>query len=115
MFKDLKVNQMIKIFKRDPCLKKFNFEVPSIQRETTTISFYDCVIRLLNMRNKLAHEMSSLQFNNQDLIELLTFEQLEDHSFEILQSFDLRKMDNMTQYIASNIVYMQKLLVILES
>lgn len=115
LFKDLKVNQIIKIFKRNPCLEAFNFDVSSVQRATTVFSFYDCVIRLLNMRNKLAHEMVKLQFNNQDLIELLTFEQLEAQSFEILQNFDVRKMDNMTQYIASNIVYMRKLLVMLDS
>lgn len=62
------------------------------------------------MRNILAHEMANLQFKNKDLIELLTLEQLEAQSFQILQNFDIRKMDNMTQYIASNLVYMRKLI-----
>ncbi len=51
---------------------------------------------------------------DKDLIELLTFDQLEAHSFEILQNYDVRKMDNMTQYIASNIVYMRKIIAELE-
>ena len=62
------------------------------------------------MRNKLAHEMVSLSFKQSDLIELLPFEQLERESFSILQNFDLRKMDDMTQYIASNVVFMRKLI-----
>ena len=37
-------------------------------------------------------------------------EQIEKETFEILQNFDVKKMDNMTQYIASNTIYMRKLL-----
>lgn len=108
LFKDLKINQIIKIFQKNPYLEAFNFEIQSVQRATTAFSFFDCVIRLLNMRNILAHEMVNLQFKDKDLIELLTVDQLESHDFKILQNFDIRKMDNMTQYIASNIVYMAK-------
>ena len=114
-FRDLKINQIIKIFQRNPCLEAFNFEIQSIQRSTTAFSFYDCVIRLLNMRNILAHEMVNLQFKDKHLIELLTFDQLEDQNFKILQNFDVRKMDNMTQYIASNLVYMRNVITVLES
>ena len=110
LFKELTINQIIKIFKKNPCLGTFNFDIESIQWPTTVFPFYDCVIRLLNMRNILAHEMVNIQFKNKDLIELLTFDQLEAQSFEILQNYDVRKMDNMTQYIASNIVYMRKLM-----
>ncbi|MBU5680932.1 hypothetical protein [Blautia sp. MSJ-9] len=110
LFKELTINQIVKIFKKNSCLKAFNFEISSVQRATTEYSFYDCAIRLLNMRNILAHEMVDIQFKNKDLIELLTFDQLEKHNFEILQNYDIHVMDNMTQYIASNIVYMRKII-----
>lgn len=115
LFKELTINQIIKIFKKDPCLKSFDVKIQSIQRATTAYSFYDCATRLLNMRNILAHEMVNLQFKDKDLIELLTFEQIESQNFKILQNFDVRKMDNMTQYIASNLVYMRILISVLES
>ena len=67
------------------------------------------------MRNKLAHEMVNLNFKDQHLIELLSPEQLEAQKFQILQSFDIHKMDNMTQYIASNLVYMYKIIAKLDS
>ena len=66
------------------------------------------------MRNILAHEMVNLQFKDKHLIELLTIDQLEAQNFKILQNFDVGKMDNMTQYIASNLVYMLKLISVLE-
>lgn len=110
-FKDLTINQIIKIFKADPCIDAFNFQIPSLQRSTTVFPFYDCAIKLLNMRNKLAHEMVDLQFkDNKDLIELLIFDHIKKESFQTLQSYDIENMDNMTQYIASNIVYMRKLI-----
>ena len=110
LFKTLSINQIVKIFKDSPHLKAFNFEVESIQRSTTEFTFYDCVIRLLNMRNKLAHEVVDLRFNNRDLIELLSHEQIAREPFDLLQNYDIGKMDDMTLYIASNIVYIRKLL-----
>ena len=67
------------------------------------------------MRNILAHELVNLQFKDKHLIELLTLDQLEAQNFKILQNFDVRKMDNMTQYIASNLVYMRKLIDMLDT
>ena len=62
------------------------------------------------MRNKLAHEVVDLRFNNRDLIELLSHEQIAREPFDLLQNYDIGKMDDMTLYIASNIVYIRKLL-----
>ena len=108
LFKTLSINQIIKIFKESPYLEDFNFVVESVQRTTTVFPFYDCVIRLLNMRNKLAHEVVDLQFKDRDLIELLSHEQIAREPFDLLQNYDVRKMDDMTLYIASNIVYIRK-------
>lgn len=110
LFKKLSINQIVKIFKDHPCIEAFNFVVVSIQRATTVFPFYDCVIRLLNMRNKLAHEVVDLRFKDQDLIELLSLEQIAKEPFDLIQNYDIRRMDDMTLYIASNIVYIRKLL-----
>lgn len=114
-FKELSINQIIKIFKEEPYLEKFNFTIESIQRSNTVFPFCDCVIRLLNMRNKLAHEVVDLQFKSQDLIELLSYDKIANERFPLFQNYDIQKMDNMTLYIASNIVYMRKLLATLNS
>ena len=109
-FKRLTVNQIIKIFKTNHCIPAFDFSVESILHPTNEIQFYDCAIRLINMRNKLAHEVVDLQFDDKDLIELLTCEQIAQESFDLLQNYDISKIDNMTQYIASNIIYMHKII-----
>ena len=109
-FKNLSINQIVKILRTRPCIKIFDFSVESVQHSTTVFPFYDCVIRLINMRNRLAHEMVDLHFKDKDLIELLSYEQIAQESFQLLQNYDIKKMDDMTLYIASNIVYMHKLL-----
>lgn len=115
LFKILSINQIVKIFKDYPCLEEFNFTVESVQRTTTVFPFYDCVIRLLNMRNKLAHEVADLHFKDSDLIELLSCDQIAQEPFDLLQNYDIQKMDDMTLYIASNIIYIRKLIAKLNS
>lgn len=115
VFKELTVNQIIKIFKKNPCLDAFNFEIQSIQRAGVTFTFFDCVIRIINMRNILAHEIVNIFFKDKDLIELLSLDQLELQNFEMLRNYDICKMDNMTRYIASNIVYMRRMMIQLNS
>lgn len=110
LFRNLSINQIIKIFKSNKCLQAFDFSIESIQRSTTIFPFYDCIIRLLNMRNKLAHEVSNLNFRDGDIIELLSPEQISQQPFQLLQNYDLLKMDEMTQYVASNIIYIRRIL-----
>lgn len=109
-FKGLSINQIIKIFQKDPKITPFNFSINSIQYSFQAYSFYDCITRLLNMRNKLAHEVVNYKFNNDDLIEMLTREQIAKKPFKALQNYDIQKTDDMTMYIASNIIYMQCIL-----
>ena len=109
-FKDFTTNQIIKIFKNTSYIEKFNFNIPSLRHPNNDFSFYDCVVRLLNMRNRLAHEVSNTNFKNSDLIELLSLDDIKQNSFIMLQNYDIDKMDDMTKYIASNIIYMDIIL-----
>ena len=109
-FKTFSINQIIKIFKNNKCLEVFNFPIKSIQRPATVFPFCDCVIKLLNMRNKLAHEVTNFSFKDSDLVELLSPEQISKEPFKLFWNYDLLKMDEMTQFIASNIIYIRKLI-----
>lgn len=109
-FRGLSVNQIIKMFKETPCIEAFNFSISSIRLSTVEYSFYDCCTRLINMRNKLAHEVVNLQFKDSDLIEMLTREQIAAESFDVLQNYDIQRIDGVTMYIASNLVYIKHLL-----
>lgn len=114
-FRELSINQILKIFQADSCIDAFNFQIESLQKSTTVYPFIDCAVKLINMRNKLAHELTDLQFSTKDLIELLAIDNIKKESFSILQNYDINNMDNMTQHIASNVIYMRKIIVHLKS
>ena len=66
------------------------------------------------MRNKLAHELEELHFKDSDLIELLSLDNIRKEPFELLQNYDIGNLDDSTKYIASNIIYMRRLIQHLE-
>lgn len=111
-FKNLTVNQILKIFKPTPSIiKVYNFTVTSLQRSKTEYPFFDSALQLLSMRNKLAHELVDLKFNaNKDVIEQLSIDRIMAEPFEILSDYDISQMDSPSQDIASNIIYMRLLI-----
>lgn len=110
LFKKLTVNQIIKIYKTEPKVNVFDFNIDSIQKPKTQLRFSDCVLKLISMRNRLAHEMNDCNFIDKDIIEVITIDKLKTYSFDTLVNFDISNMDNMTQCIASNIVYMRTMI-----
>lgn len=110
VFKKLTVNQIIKIYKTEPKVNVFDFNIDSIQKPKTQLRFSDCVLKLISMRNRLAHEMNDCNFIDKDIIEVIAIDKLKTYSFDTLANFDISNMDNMTQCIASNIVYMRTMI-----
>ena len=100
LFKKLTVNQIIKIYKTEPKVNVFDFNIDSIQKPKTQLRFSDCVLKLISMRNRLAHEMNDCNFIDKDIIEVITIDNLKTYSFDTLANFDISNMDNMTQCIA---------------
>lgn len=113
-FKQLTINQILKIGKKNKCIDKLDFEVQSIEKEIVIFDFYDCAIKILNMRNKLAHEIKDCNFNK-DTIEILSMQNIEEYSTDCTLNYDLKLMDDMTKAILSNSVYIKIILKELEN
>lgn len=111
----LKINQILKINKATNIIKKYKVSLKSIQRESTEFDLQSCVIKLINMRNVLAHEMYECTFKDKDIIELLSNEKIRDAHFDFLVNFDTDLMDDMTKPIISNYYYMCEIISLLES
>jgi hypothetical protein len=109
-FRELTINQIVRILKQESSINFLKYKVDSLQYKTTYYEYMDCIIKLINMRNKLSHELSDLNFHEKDLIEMLSLDKLREYEFKTLQNYDLSLMDDMTKYIASNIVYMKIML-----
>ena len=111
----LKINQILKFNKTANIIKKYNVSLNSVQRESTVFDLQGCIIKLINMRNVLAHEIYECSFKDKDIIELLSNEKIRDAHFEFLANFDTDLMDDMTKTIISNYYYMRKIISLLEN
>lgn len=105
-FRNLTIMQIIKLNKKVKIIKAFEKEIKSIQREKTVFDFQDSVIKLINMRNILSHELVKCVFKDKDVIELLSDEKIFSFEFDFLANYDLKLMDDSTKAILSNYVYM---------
>lgn len=107
----LKINQILKINKTINLIEKYNhMELSSVQRESTVFDLQDCMTKLINMRNVLAHEIYDCTFKDKDIIELLSNKMIRDAHYEFLVNFDTDLMDDMTKAVISNYYYMCKII-----
>lgn len=109
-FSMLTLSQIIKIQREEHLLDIFDFNIQSINSKTTEYPFTDCCIKLLKMRNKIAHEISTLKFMDQDIIEILSNEYIENNGSEWFSSLDTKLMTYEAKSIFSNLIIMKKIL-----
>ena len=116
LFSELTINQIIKMERKENKISKFNITINSIQTIKLDFTLYDCCIKLINMRNKMAHEFFNLTINNnKDTIEVLSNENLDKFKPEWLDDFsEYDKLDESMICILSNYIYMRKIVEKLE-
>lgn len=103
------VNQILKINKENCFVAKFSTTINSIQRKMVNYNSIDCMIKVLDMRNVLAHKIEDINFTDKHIIETLTIESIKSN-IDIKTDLDLQYLDNTSLQIYSNIVYMKILL-----
>ena len=108
-FSQLSFSQIIKIQRQNHVLDLFEFNIPSINSKTTEYTFTDCCVKLLNMRNKLSHEMDRLSFADKDIIELLSNEYIKNKSSVWFSTMDTELMNYETKCIFSNLLMLEKI------
>lgn len=114
LFKSLSLKRIINYEKRNHLIEAFNFELNSLIRKQTVFPFYDCCEKLINMRNKMAHELDSISFSEKEIIELLPDGYLTNYNYDYLASFTVSDMDADMKVIFSNIIYIRTIIHLLE-
>ena len=109
-FKELSIIQILKLNKEANCIEEFKVQVNSLQQKTVYFEFYDACIKLVNMRNILAHELSNINFKTKDIIETLSDEKIIENVDERVNNYDISIMDENTKCIFSNLVYLKLIL-----
>lgn len=110
MFKSLNLNKIIKFERKEKLIDSFNFTIDSLVRKVTTFDFYDCCLRIISMRNKLAHEVDSISFCDKDIIETLPDEYLKGYNYQFIEDYDIGDMDDDSKALLCNIIYIRKII-----
>lgn len=109
-FASFSFSQIVKIQRQNHLNSVFEFTIPSINNKTVEYDFSDCCEKLINTRNKLAHESTSISFTNKEIIEILPDSQISSRSTEWFSSLDPELMDDDTKVIFCNLVFMDQIL-----
>lgn len=110
LFKELSLNKIVKFDGKECIISEFRANIDSIQTKSLSFTFHDSVIKFINMRNKLAHELNDISFNDKDVVERLSSSYIKQDAFEWLEGLDVTMMDNETIAIYSNLIYINKIL-----
>lgn len=106
--------QMIKIDQQEHLVPNFNFALQSENTPMLEFPFHDACIKLVNMRNKIAHETDELDFTDEDVVETMPLSKIVAEQCEYLHGFDLNKMSNNAIQVYSNLHTLDRLLTIIE-
>ncbi|PAM93183.1 hypothetical protein B4N84_19590 [Flavobacterium sp. IR1] len=107
-FKEFPLAKIIKIDKKDKMIPIFNISINSINRKTISYEFHDVVIKLINMRNILAHEPINFNFTEKDhIIELLSIEKINDSNLLDIDGYVFSHENEQNNQIISNLMHMQ--------
>lgn len=109
--KKLTINQIIKIDKRERVIPLFDFEISSKTKKQLKYLSHDCFVNLINMRNKLAHDILNINFKNADIIELLPDKILISNQEPWIQSMDVNHISDMGREILSNYIFMKEIII----
>ena len=105
----LTFNQVVKLDKKEKIISKFNIEVQSLARKKVVFPFHDCCLKLLQMRNTLAHEFIKFVSQDNNTIELLPSQIIVDHFEPWLNDFTIESMSDLSKAIYSNYIMMKEI------
>lgn len=106
-FGNFSLKQILEISQRFGWWEKYPQYIQSVTRESEQHPYVGSIYKLLSMRNRLAHELSVLQFKTRDYIEILPKNILDE---KLSISFNDVDENNQIKIILSNIVYLDIIL-----
>lgn len=104
-FSEFTIIQIMKLNKTYKVLPTFS-DITSSKSKITAFDFQDSIIKLIETRNVLAHELSSPSFKDKHIIDILSDNEIEDLKYDFLNNYDRTKLDIETKTILSNYYYM---------
>lgn len=110
MLKVFDFNKIVKIDEQEHLISEFDTKIQSIQTPALEYPFRTCCMKLINMRNVLAHEMVKLSFKDKHYVEMLSDGNISKNKREWLLDEDYNNMNDETKQIYCNIIYMEHIM-----
>ncbi len=107
LFNNLNINKIIKFDRKEHLIEDFEIIIDSIQTKNLSYTFHDVVIKLIEMRNVLAHEVDNIIFKGKHIVDNLSIEHIKRHSYDWLEGLDVNRIDHESLSIYSNLIYME--------
>lgn len=104
-FQNFTLNEVLKIDKNTSIIPILNKRI-TLKQKKVEMEIRDCVRCFLGMRNRLAHRMHNVSFKNGDYVEILSGDKILESGIEYDFSNYEDVMDDITQQVLSNLVYM---------
>ena len=109
-FGRLSISEIVELNKDGLIISELDFDIPSFQRNLECYTFFECIRKIIKMRNKLAHNSSSYNFPNSTVIDLFSSENIEKFIYSSnkleLIDVDIALIDDETIKVASNLYYL---------
>lgn len=84
--------------------------IKSENQSMSNLDFQDSIIKLIETRNLLAHELISPKFSTKHIIEILSDQKINELNYDFLMDFDIKLLDNDSKCILSNYYFMKRIL-----
>lgn len=104
------INQIIRMERKEKNVGLFNFQIDSKLNKQLTLISYDCSLKLISMRNKLAHDILNINFKSADIIEVLPNNIFEKEKDAWILNLQLDKLSDFGRAILSNYIFMNEIL-----
>ena len=108
-FSELTINQIIKLNKRHCFLPNFG-DLESQNSSRVSFNFMDCIIKLIETRNILAHELASPEFKDKHIIERFNDEKIKALNYDFLANYDVSMIDDQSKNVLCNLFYLDKVI-----
>lgn len=110
LFKEFPLAKIIKINKKDKMIPDFNLSIDSINKKTVSFEFHDVVIKLINMRNILAHEPINFKFTEKEhIVESISIDKINETNSFYVDGYNFTHENEQNNQIISNLLHMDKL------
>lgn len=104
------INQIIRLERKEKNVRLFDFEINSKLNKQLTFVSHDCILKIINMRNKLAHDILNINFNSADIIEILPNNILDKKNELWITDLQLDKLSDFGRGILSNYIFMSEIM-----